>query len=61
MTKLSPMEYEHEGYVPSLVQGKSVSVPTPYTLSPSLLAGMETTTASSDTTSEVTPRACMGF
>lgn len=54
MTHLPSMEYEYEGYVPPLVQGKSRSMPTPYTLSPSPLARMETTTASLDTTTEVT-------
>lgn len=54
MTKLSPMDYEYEASVLSLVQGKSMSVPTLYTLPPSPLAAVETTTASFDTTIEVT-------
>lgn len=54
VTKLSPVEYEYDGYVPSLVQGQSRSMPPSYTPSTSL-AGMETTTASFDTTIEGTP------
>lgn len=53
MTKFYPKDFNYEGYVPPLVQGKNMSMPTPSTLSPSPLAGMETTTASLDTTLEI--------